>query len=249
MTALVRDLRLRRGRERRGLTLAEGVRLVEEAFAAGITVRHLLVSPELETTPRGERLQATIVQRKLAAERVDPKTFRALAATEHPQGVLAVVEPPRWSPDRIRVAPGKPVLVLDAVQDPGNVGTLIRTAWGLGGSGVVALPGTAEFLNPKVLRASMGGFFRLPAVAMSETEFRDWAEREGLRVMLAEAGAPLPRRDGRPAALVVGNEGAGVRPELAGWIPENVGVPLRPGAESLNVAIAAGILLHEVVRE
>jgi TrmH family RNA methyltransferase len=247
--ALVRELRLRKGRERRGLTLAEGVRLVEEALEAGIAIRHVITTLELQATPRGRRLQAAIEQRGIPADGVVERDFHDLAATQHPQGVIAVVKPPRWTIDQIRAGPRRPVLVLDGVQDPGNVGTMIRTAWGLGAGGVLALPGTADLANPKALRASMGGLFRLPAAPVSEGEFRDWAGRTGTRVMLTEAGAPLPPRAAGPLALVLGNEGAGVRPSLEAWVQEKAGVPLQAGAESLNVAVAAGILLYEVTRE
>jgi TrmH family RNA methyltransferase len=246
--ALVRELRLRKGRERRGLTLAEGIRLVEEALAAGIAIRHVLATLELQGTARGRRLQAAIEQRGIPVDGVVEREFHDLAATQHPQGVIAVVEPPRWRMDQIRAEPRRPVLVLDAVQDPGNVGTMVRTAWGLGAAGVIALPGTAELANPKALRASMGGLFRLPGAPATEAEFRAWAERTGVRVMLTAAGAALPPRTAGPLALVLGNEGAGIRPSLAEWVPETVGVPLREGAESLNVAVAAGILLYEVTR-
>jgi len=249
LLALVRDLHLRRGRERRGLTLAEGIRLVEEALEAGIEMRHVLVSPALEATPRGRGLQAVLAHQRCPVDRVTEKTFESLAATEHPQGVLAVIEHRTWSLEDIDPAPGHPVLVLDAVQDPGNVGTMIRTAFGLGAAGVIALPGTAELQNPKVLRAGMGGSFRIPCVPADEAAFRAWAGRKGLRVMLAEVGAPLPRRGAGPVALVVGNEGAGLRPSLGEWASERAGVPLGPGAESLNVAVAAGILLYEVTRD
>ena len=240
---------MHRGRERRGLTLAEGVRLVEEAIAAEVAIRHVIAAPELEGTPRGRDLQASIAALGLPLIRTDEKTFRTLAATEHPQGVLAVIEPPRWGLDQITPAARAPVLVLDAVQDPGNVGTMIRTAFGLGAAGVLALPGTAELGNPKAVRAGMGGWFRIPCVGIGETEFRDWCSGRGMRVMITEPGAPLPRAADRPVALVVGNEGAGTRPALAAWISERAGIPLRPGADSLNVAVAAGILLHEVIRE
>ncbi len=249
LLALVRDLRLRRGRERRGLTLAEGIRLVEEALDAGVPIRHVLMSPALETTPRGRGLQAVLANQRCPVEPVTDTVFDTLAATEHPQGVLAVIEPRTWSLDDLSPGQGRPVLVLDAVQDPGNVGTMIRTAFGLGAAGVIALDGTAELANPKVLRAGMGGTFRIPCVAAGEPGFRAWAGRTGLRVMLAEAGAPLPTRRDDAIALVVGNEGAGLRPSLSEWASEKVGVPLGPGAESLNVAVAAGILLYEVTRD
>ena len=246
---LVRDLRLRRGRERRGLALAEGIRLVEEALGARVTIRHVLASPALEATPRGRTLKATLASAGHTLVPLPERDFDQLAATQHPQGILAVIEPPRWELEAIRPAPRAPVLVLDGVQDPGNVGTMVRTAFALGGAGILALPGTAELTNPKTLRATMGGYFRLPCVEVDETGMRRWAESAGVRVLLAAVDGPPPdRAGGTPLAVVLGNEGQGIRPSLAAWAYGRIGIALREGAESLNVAVAAGILLHEVTR-
>jgi RNA methyltransferase, TrmH family len=176
-----------------------------------------------------------------------------LSDTEQPQGIVAVIEPRDWSLDQVPAAPGSVVLVLDAVQDPGNVGTMLRTALALGAAGLVALKGTAELTNPKVLRGSMGALFRLPAVATTTEEFLSWIAQRGLELWVTAAdGEPLGRSHGLPRqsglALVVGNEGAGVSPRLQNAARRRVAVPLAPGVESLNVAVAAGILLHEVTR-
>lgn len=246
----MRDLHRRRGRERRGLTLAEGIRLVEEALAARITMTGALVSPVLQGTPRGRELEAALRAGAAPVETLEDAELAALAGTEHPQGVIAVVRPPAWTVEDIRPAPRHPVLVLDAVQDPGNVGTMLRTAQALGAAGVMALPGTAELTNPKVLRGSMGALFRLPSLSLPDEAFGEWRERTGLPLWIAAmAGEPVARVsfDGA-VALVVGNEGAGVRPDLVSQGRE-VGIPLAAGAESLNVAVAAGILLYEVTRE
>jgi TrmH family RNA methyltransferase len=179
---------------------------------------------------------------------MDDRALAGLADTEHPQGIVAVIEPPDWTLDKLRLDARALVLVLDGVQDPGNVGTMIRTALGLGASAVVALKGTAELSSPKVLRATMGAIFRLPCVAADDEAFGSWAARQRLGVWLADSGG-TPVRDWRPArplALVMGNEGAGVRDALAAIAAGRVGIPLQPGAESLNVAVAAGILLFEV---
>ena len=165
LRTMIRDLHRRRGRERRGLALAEGVRLVEEALAAELPLRGAAISPALEATIRGRALKSALELRAVRIEPVSESELATLADTEHPQGVVAVVEPRRWTMADIRVAPGRPVLVLDGVQDPGNVGTILRSALGLGAAGVVALKGTAELTSPKVERGSMGALFRLPAVA------------------------------------------------------------------------------------
>ena len=255
---MIRDLGLRRGRERRGLALAEGVRLVEEALAAGIPVRGVAVSPALQATTRGQALKAMLVTSGARLEEVTDAELGQLADTEQPQGVIAIIEPPRRA---LRdILPGSAasgagarpvVLVLDAVQDPGNVGTMLRTALGLGAAGVVALKGTAELTNPKVIRGSMGALFRLPAVAATPEEFLAWAGEERVEILVAAAdGEPLSPRGGAGAmAIVVGNEGAGVGPAISARAARRVAIPLRPGAESLNVGVAAGILLYEVLRE
>ena len=153
----IRDLDRRRGRERRGLALAEGVRLVEEALAAGTPVRGAAVSPALEATPRGQALKLALAERGVRLVEVPPAELDALADTEHPQGVVAVVEPRVWSLADMPTAPGAVVLVLDAVQDPGNVGTMLRTALGLGAAGVVALKGTAELDQSRRCSAAAWG--------------------------------------------------------------------------------------------
>jgi TrmH family RNA methyltransferase len=130
---------------------------------------------------------------------------------------------------------------------------MLRTALGLGAAGVVALKGTAELTSPKVVRGSMGALFRLPAVAADVETLLDWARERGLELWVAEAdGEPLEPGAARghrsPVGLVMGNEGAGVSPELDAAASRRIAIRLAPGAESLNVAIAAAILLREVAR-
>jgi TrmH family RNA methyltransferase len=250
LETLIRDLKRRRGRERRGLALAEGVRLVEEALAAGIPLRGVVISPALEATRRGQALERALVAAGIKIESVDDRALADLADTEHPQGVVAVIEPRDWSLDDILLGPRAAVLVLDAVQDPGNVGTMLRTALALGAAGVVALPGTAELSNPKVIRGSMGASFRLPNVATDAGSLLAWADAHQAQVWITDAdGDPVPRAPRTTVTLlVVGNEGAGVGEHMAARASHRVGIPLAPGAESLNVAVAAGILLYEVLR-
>ena len=248
----IRDLGRRRGRERRGLALAEGVRLLEEALAAGVPVRGAAVSPALEGTPRGTALKVALVERGVRLVDVTPATLTTLADTEQPQGIVAIVAPPAWTLDQVPTPAGGAVLVLDAVQDPGNVGAVLRTALGLGAAGLVALKGTAELANPKVLRGSMGAAFRLPAAPADPEAFLAWAAARGVELLVADAhGEPLERRPagGTPLAVVLGNEGAGASPAVLTAAHRRVAIPLAAGVESLNVAVAAGILLYEVTRD
>jgi TrmH family RNA methyltransferase len=249
----IRDLHRRRGRERTGLALAEGVRLVEEALAARVPIRGAAVAPGLEATPRGTALKSALGRAGVRLEAVSDAALGELADTEHPQGVVAVLEPPHWRLADIAPAPERPVLVLDGVQDPGNVGTILRTTLGLGGAGVVALTGTADLYNSKVLRGSMGALFRLPAVLTDPAAFLAWARAAGVATWVTAAdGEPLGRgaaaRRGGAVALGLGKEGARVGAPLAGAAQRRVSIPLAPGVESLNVAVAAGIFLYEVAR-
>lgn len=251
LETLVRSLHTRKGRERRGLTLAEGIRLVEEVLAAGVPIKSVMISPALGHTPRGEALSQAVRARVSRVEEVDDRQLAGLASTEHPQGIIAIIEPPAAGLDAIRVGARSVVLVLDAVQDPGNVGTMVRTALALGAAGVVALPGTAELGNPKVLRAAMGATFRLPTVAASPEAFLTWTSATGQAVWVASGdGDPVQSATGHGAvALVLGNEGAGVGAELARAARRAVAIPLHGRAESLNVGVAAGILLWELLRD
>jgi TrmH family RNA methyltransferase len=254
LETLIRDLHRRRGRERRGLALAEGVRLVEEALATAITVRGAAVSPALEATIRGKALKAALLEKGVRVEQVSDQELDDLTDTEHPQGIVAVIEPKQWTLADIRLLPGVTTLVLDGVQDPGNVGTMLRTAMGLGAAGLVALKGTADLTNPKVIRGGMGASFRLPAVPATPEELVAWARLQRAQIWVADMAGEspdrLPQRTPQrpPILLVVGNEGAGVGPIMDAAADRRIGIGLAPGAESLNVAVAAGILLHEVTR-
>ncbi len=251
LISTMRDLHRRKARERRGLTLAEGVRLVEEALAAGVTLRGAAVAPALEGTPRGAALKSRLETLAVPVEAVTDADLATLAETEHPQGVVAVIEPARWTLDQMTLGPRAVVLVLDGVQDPGNVGAVARAALGLGAAGLVALTGTADLTSPKALRGSMGALFRLPAVSATPEEFLAWAGQHRLPLWATTMdGEPLRavRREG-PVGLLLGNEGAGLRPELVAAATRTVAIPLAGGVESLNVAVAAGIFLYEVTGE
>lgn len=252
LLSTVRDLARRKARRRRELTVAEGIRLVEEVLDADADVRGIVTAPMLEASERGRALKVRLGGLSATAVEVTDTQLVELAGTEHPQGVLAVVRPPVHTLEDIVVSPGCPVLVIDAVQDPGNVGALCRTAWGLGSAGVVALPGTGDLYGPKALRGSMGALFHLPAVRSDGDELLSWLQKHGVELVVATStGTPVrdQKLGTRSIALVVGNEGAGPHSTLIEHAGATVAVPLAPSVESLNVAVAAGILLHEVVRD
>lgn len=232
------------------MALAEGVRLVEEVLAAGIECRAVVVSPALLGTERGRALKGALEAAGPVTETTDEE-LTELAATEHPQGVVAVVVPKAWTLDDIAIGTSGVVVVLDALQDPGNVGTIVRTALALGAKGVVTLPGTAEIENPKTMRSAMGATFRLPTVRADETVLLEWlAHHRVIVAATAMDGQPFDRtRLAGPLAFVFGNEGAGLQSALGRNAKVTVAIPLETGAESLNVAVAAGIFLYEACRD
>ena len=247
---LLRALRQRRAREQEGLFLVEGVRAVEDLAASALPLRLAAAASSLGDTPRGRALLDVLATQGVAVRETGERELAALADTETPQGILAVAEIPRAGLGDLAIE-GEPsvVLVLDAVQDPGNFGTLARTAEALGAAGLVALPGTVDPWNPKSVRAAMGSTFRLPVAAVDWDTLAPWLSSRGFRTLAAAAGGePLP--DPRPvrAALVLGNEGAGISDETRARADRVVGIPIRGRAESLNVAAAGAILLYELLR-
>ncbi len=228
---------------------------MEEALAAGLPFQGALVAPDLARTARGVELVAELERHAIPVEEIGARTFAQLAETETPQGIMAVIEPRRWAVAEFAPRPEAVALVIDGVQDPGNVGTLIRTAHALGAAGTVVLRGTADPTSPKALRAAMGATFRHPVVSLDDAAFIAWARKHAVTLWAAAAdGTPLHRAlgtgsgNGGPIAVIVGNEGAGIRPQLNAVAAQRVAIPLAQGAESLNVAVAAGILLYEVTR-
>jgi TrmH family RNA methyltransferase len=250
LLSTIRDLHRRKGRERRGLALAEGIRLVEEMLAAAAPCKGVAVAPALETTPRGVQLKRALVAAGAPIEAISDADLAEIAATEHPQGVVAVYQVRIWSLGEIVAAHKRPILILDGVQDPGNVGTIARTALAFGAAGLVALPGTADLTNPKTVRGAMGALFQLAHCHADDRQVVDLLSRGDVSLWATTMdGVPLDAvtPDGA-IALVFGNEGAGIRPELLARAARRVTIPIRSAAESLNVAVAAGIALYQVTR-
>jgi RNA methyltransferase, TrmH family len=244
---LFNGLLRRRTRQESGLFLAEGVRVAEELIAAGIVPRIAAVSSTLGDTSRGERLHHALAARcevRVVAEH----ELARLADTETPQGVLVAAEMPSTAVRDWAVPRHALVLGLDAVQDPGNFGTLARSALAFGATAVLALPGTVDAWNPKAVRAAAGATFHLPVGALDTDAALDWLRAHDFALYVADMdGTPLPAvRPAPRAALVVGNEGAGVSAAVRNAATARVAIPMRGPAESLNVAVAAGIILYHL---
>jgi TrmH family RNA methyltransferase len=250
LLTLARDLKRRKARERQQLFVGEGIRAVEELLRSPLAIRGVLVAPQIGESPRGQALRATLRERGVSVEEVPGKDFGSAAETESPQGVIAIAEVPERSfatldPDWRGVA-----LVLDGVQDPGNVGTILRTAAALGAACVVALPGTVDLWNAKVVRSGMGAQFRHCAFSSTWGELDAFLARDVVDLWVADAGGDAVSAMKVPGrvALVVGNEGAGLSAEALARAKRTVALPIAGDVESLNVAVATGILLYLLTR-
>ena len=243
---LARDLRRRRARERQRLFVAEGVRAAEELLRSPLRPRAALVAPALAETTRGRALRALLEERRVPVQDATDRELAEAADTDSPQGVLLIAEVPART---LEPTPGPArLLLLDGVQDPGNVGTMLRTAAAFGVLATLALPGTVDLWNAKVVRSAMGALFHRPALSSTWEEADAFLGAGGFELWGADAaGEPLGRAT-PPArlALVVGNEGAGLTAEARARVARRVAIPIAPDVESLNVAVAAGILLYEL---
>jgi TrmH family RNA methyltransferase len=250
LLTLARDLQRRRAREREELFLCEGVRAVEELLRSPLAVTGVLVAPALAGAPRGAALREQLEAKGVPVLAVTDREFASAAGTDSPQGVLAIAGVPRRSLDE--VGGGLPararLLVLDAIQDPGNVGALLRTAAALGVNAVLAMPGTVDLWNGKVVRSAMGAIFHRPALSCDWDALDAFLTARAIPLWGADAGGDPLDGTRAPAslALAMGNEGAGLSDAARSRVIRRIAVPIASDIESLNVAVAAGILLYQL---
>lgn len=242
----LRALRRRKGRDAEGLFLAEGARVVGDLLDAGLPVVLGLFTEGAERDAGTADLVARLRERAARSERVSEKELAEHADTVTPQGILAVAGIPARGWDDLR---SRRLLVVDGVQDPGNLGTLVRTAEALGAGGVLCLEGSTDPWGAKAVRAAAGASLRLPVLRVGRAEaIEALAAREIPLWASAADGEPVRRRDARPlaVALAVGNEGAGVSDAVRRAAARVVAIEQAPGAESLNVAVAGALLMDRI---
>lgn len=245
---LVARLRHRKTRVREGRVLVEGIRAVETALDAGARVDFAVVGSRLGGDPRGRALRDRLAEQGVEICDIEDDTLAELADTENPQGVLVVCTEPDAPEGTIRK--GGRYLVLDAVQDPGNVGTLVRAAAAFALDGVVALDGCADPWSAKAVRASAGLSFALPVLTCDAGALMTRLAEVEVPLLVADAtGEDVVLRNTGGFALVVANEGRGPRPSLTEGAASRVRIPMRGAAESLNAAMAGSILLYALTRE
>lgn len=231
----------------------EGPNLIEEALRAGLRVKTIFAA--LSPDRGSERLLDAL---KLPAEteilRLPKKLLDQALATESPQSIAALVEPPKWSWSGVLDQNQKKalVIVLAGLQDPGNLGTILRSAEAFGATGVISLPGTVSAWNAKAVRASAGSVFRVPVLPASVEECFQLLRDAGVNVLATTArGTKLSdlAELGGPVALIIGNEGNGIADGLIAKADAKIAIPCPGPVESLNAAVATSVLLYEASRQ
>ncbi|WP_239254732.1 TrmH family RNA methyltransferase [Listeria ilorinensis] len=238
----LRKLQMKKEREATGTYLVEGFHLVEEALKQDGFVQELFALPEIDLTkaPFDTAAKVTRISREVA---------HFISETKAEQGIFAVV---KMTSPSIMMLFGKKFLLVDRVQDPGNIGTLIRTADAAGYDAVVLGTGSADLYNPKVIRSAQGSHFHLPVFSADLHVWVENLKEEGVPVYGAildkEACSfeEIPKQE--TLALLVGNEGQGIAPELIDKVTAGVYIPIYGESESLNVGVAAGILMYALAK-
>jgi len=245
-----KNLLAKKHRTQQGLFLIEGVRLVRHVMERGWPLRDLIL--DMREADRIELRELADSAESLGIQVIvlEGELFEALSETVHSQGCLGVAKMPELAP---RPLEGSLFLALDQIRDPGNLGTMLRTADAAGVNGVLLSKGCVEPFNEKVVRSTMGSLFDVPLVQCSDfaetlTAFRE----QGFEIAAAvlEDSEDYAHYDwSKPTLLVIGNEAEGISEEIQALATRRLRIPIRGGAESLNAAIAAGVILFEATRQ
>ncbi|HWQ71622.1 MAG TPA: RNA methyltransferase [Desulfitobacteriaceae bacterium] len=246
------NLRRRKGREEARQFVVEGRRFLEEALNREAGILRIFICPQREQ-PEWQPLLKESADRQIPIIEIDERVLYKISSTVEPQGILAVVRQPVFTWKDLTVDSRTVLLIIDGVQNPGNLGTILRTALAAGVCQVCLTKGTVDLYNDKVLRSTMGAIFSLTVLAdLAPEEIIDYCRSRGLKLIIADLEGEVIYKSGMlklPLALVVGNEANGPSPLFSAWARQHLKIPMNYNVESLNAAMAAGILLYEIVRQ
>ena len=250
----IKKLSQRSFRQKERKFVVEGVRLVEEALQSSWRTETFVYASRALENPRAAQLLELAREKGAELYEVTEGILAELADTETPQGVMAVLWQPDYTlADVLPIGQQPLVVVVDGVQDPGNLGTIVRSADAAGASGVLLLKGTVDLYNPKTLRSTMGSVFHLPVVAADAVdEAFAYLTGVGITLVVGDPVGGVPAFEANlqeAVGIVVGNEGSGPRLEVYNYRHSKVTIPMPGRAESLNVAMATSILLYEAIRQ
>lgn len=246
----VRQLHQRKTRDETGLFIVEGIRHVGEAVAAGAAVQYFCYAPDLL---KSEFAHDLLEKQRQAGARVyalAPDVFRSLADKDNPQGILAVVRRPHLQLNNLQPNTHPWLVALVAPQDPGNIGTIIRTMDAVGANGLILLDGGADPGHPNAVRASLGALFWMPVVNATFTEFAAWAAAQKYQLIGSSEKGTADYQHvhyTRPCILLMGSEREGLTPEQEAACALMVRLPMVGRVTSLNLAVATGVMLYAMV--
>lgn len=234
---------------RDGDCAVEGMRILEEAIRSGLKFRAVFFRESAKN--KADRLLPQLAAH-VETILLSDKLFASAVPSESPQGVAALVKCKAFSiEDILARSPYGPLVAIAGVQDPGNLGTILRSAEAFGAAGVLLGEGTASVLNSKVIRASAGSVFRLPVTKANLAELIQPMKAQGMRLVATSSHKSKPLGEANlslPLAIFIGSEGAGVPRDLLSMMDETVAIPHSPNVESLNAGVAASIVLYEIAR-
>lgn len=248
----VRALRQRKVRlQADSAFLVEGLHHVGAALESGFALEGVYYAPDLLRGEYSHRLIHTIRERAIPCYATTADIFHSLAGKENPQGILAVADQPQASLEEIHPDRFPWGVALVEPQDPGNVGTILRTIDAVGASGLLLLDGGVDPYHPTAVRASMGALFRLPVVSVSFADFALWVEEHGYHVYGTSANARVDYRSvgehKQPLILLLGGEREGLSTQQTAICETVIRLPMRGKVSSLNLAVAAGVLLYTIL--
>ncbi|RXT04745.1 RNA methyltransferase [Ammoniphilus sp. CFH 90114] len=241
-------LNSKKGRDKEQLFLIEGLHLVEEALKSKAGIRTVLI---MEGFHLQSKLEQSLQNSLATVYWITEPIAHKLSETENPQGIFAIVDIPVNQVDEL-IQDSPVLLLLDAIQDPGNLGTMIRTADAAGIQGVILGKGTVDVYNPKTIRSTMGSIFHLPIVQTDLNEICHELSERGFRILATSLEGAVPYDEALydgPVAIVIGNEANGVSASILKQCDKFVKIPIYGQAESLNAAMAAGIIMYEAIRQ
>ncbi len=248
----IRSLSQRHERERAQLFFIEGIRIVAEAIQLHAEIHTLLYAPTLLKSQFGLELVQQQQAQGVTILEVSADVFKSLSVKDGPQGLGAVVQQ-RWQTlEQIQGNEDLCWIALDAAQDPGNIGTILRTADAVGSAGLILLGQSADPYDAGALRASMGAIFSQRLVKASFAQFTQWAKQHSLHIIGTSDSASVPYRRAtypRPLVLLMGSEREGLSDEQQAVCDTMVSIPMVGRSDSLNLAVATGIVLYEIFHQ
>ena len=245
-------LQQRKNRDKEHVFILEGLRNAEMAVNATAKIKMCFCTKDILAQARGKQL---IEKLSCPIYEISDHLYAKISDTKSPQGLMLIIEQNNKKLNEILASKSKSLyLILDRLQDPGNLGTIIRTADAMGISGIICLKGTADIFSPKVVRATMGSLFNLPiAIKIDEAELLSFAQDNALNLYatsLDQTAKPLWHTQfATKSAIILGNEANGISPKLLNNSQNKIYIPMSGNAESLNVATAAAMIIYEYTRQ